>query len=169
MSDAASLPETLEGTIVHNSRTSHDNWPTVTRRGNYFAPQRALSDTRRGNYIAPQRALLDKIDTVQETIDSIKTALMQTYSPVSTNAGNNARAKLESTRFVLDKATINQQIIDFHVNVSVLESAMDYKLEPLELWTFVTSLVNQRRGLDFFQTNHVYAKRVQGASIFLVH
>jgi len=152
MSDAASLPETLEGTIVHNSRTSHDNWPTVTRRGNYFAPQRALSDTRRGNYIAPQRALLDKIDTVQETIDSIKTALMQTYSPVSTNAGNNARAKLESTRFVLDKATINQQIIDFHVNVSVLESAMDYKLEPLELWTFVTSSIKGAGWTSFRQT-----------------
>ena len=70
MSDAASLPETLEGTIVHNTRTRQDNWPT---------------DTRRGNYIAPQRALLDKIDTVQATIDSIKTALMQTCSPVSTN------------------------------------------------------------------------------------
>jgi hypothetical protein len=26
-------------------------------------------------------------------------ALMQTYSPVSTNAGNNAKAKLEATRF----------------------------------------------------------------------
>jgi hypothetical protein len=35
-------------------------------------------------------------------------ALMQTYSPVSTNAGNNAKAKLESTRFQQDKNTINQ-------------------------------------------------------------
>jgi hypothetical protein len=36
-------------------------------------------------------------------------ALMQTYSPVSTNAGNNAKAKLEVTRFKQDKSTINQQ------------------------------------------------------------
>jgi hypothetical protein len=34
-------------------------------------------------------------------------AFMQTYSPVSTNAGNNAKAKLESTRFQQDKNTIN--------------------------------------------------------------
>jgi hypothetical protein len=33
-------------------------------------------------------------------------ALMQTYSPVSTtNAGNNAKAKLETTRFKQDKNT----------------------------------------------------------------
>jgi hypothetical protein len=154
MSDAASLPETLEGTIVHNTRTRQDNWST---------------DTRRGNFTAPQRALLDKIDTVQTTIDSIKTALMQTYSPVSTNAGNNARAKLESTRFLLDKATINQQITDFHVNVSVLEAAMDYKLKPLELWAFVTSSIKGADWTCFFQADHVYAKGVQGASGFLVH
>jgi hypothetical protein len=73
-------------------------------------------------------------------------ALMQTYSPVSTNAGNNAKAKLESTRFLLDKATINQQITDFHVNVSVLEAARDHKLEPLELWAFVTSSI---KGADW--------------------
>jgi hypothetical protein len=37
---------------------------------------------------------------------------MQTYSPVSTNAGNNAKAKLESTRFRQDKNAINQQITE---------------------------------------------------------
>jgi hypothetical protein len=242
MSDAASLPETLEDTIVHNSRTRQDNWSTVTRRG---------------NFTAPHRALIDKIDTIQITIDFIKItggaftgkpylangrpcvtfrkflinfrsvvfrsianlpttinavelteavfyelrpgevndkeyvtefnqlvfdslintcdeealnivlryersddgqhemkkdgrralfALMQTYSPVSTNAGNNAKAKLESTRFLMDKTTINQQITDFHVNVSVLESARDHPLEPLELWAFVTSSI---KGADW--------------------
>jgi hypothetical protein len=57
-------------------------------------------------------------------------ALMQTYSPVSTNAGNNAKAKLESTRFQQDKNTINQQITDFYINVAVLEAARDKKLDP---------------------------------------
>ena len=57
MSDAASLPETLEGTIVHNTRTRQDNWPTITKRG---------------NLTAPHRVLLDKIDTIQTTIDFIK-------------------------------------------------------------------------------------------------
>ena len=43
-------------------------------------------------------------------------ALMQTYDPVSTNAGNNAKAKLEIFRFKQDKDTIQDQI----TNVSVL-------------------------------------------------
>jgi hypothetical protein len=57
MSDAASLPETLEGTIVHNTRTRQDNWPTITRQG---------------DFTAPHRVLIDKIDTIQATIDFIK-------------------------------------------------------------------------------------------------
>ena len=48
---------------------------------------------------------------------------MQTYSPVSTNAGNNAKAKLEAIRFRQDKSTINQQITDFYINVAILEAA----------------------------------------------
>jgi hypothetical protein len=35
-------------------------------------------------------------------------ALMQTYSPVSTNAGNNAKAKLEAIRFKLEKLEHDQ-------------------------------------------------------------
>jgi hypothetical protein len=68
-------------------------------------------------------------------------ALMQTYSPVSTNAGNNAKAKLEATRFKQDKSTINQQITDFYINVAILEAARDKKLETLELWAFITSSI----------------------------
>jgi len=56
-------------------------------------------------------------------------ALMQTYSPLSANAGNNAEAKLESTRFQQDKHTINQQITDFYINVAGFEAARDKKLE----------------------------------------
>ena len=76
-------------------------------------------------------------------------ALMQTYSPVSTNAGNNAKAKLESTRFQQDKNTINQQITDFYVNVAVLEAARDKKLETLELWAFITSAIKGKNWTSF--------------------
>jgi hypothetical protein len=44
---------------------------------------------------------------------------MQTFSAVSTNAGNNAKTKLEAIRFQQDKSTINQQITDFYINVAV--------------------------------------------------
>ena len=76
-------------------------------------------------------------------------ALMQTYSPVSTNAGNNAKAKLESTRFHQDKNTINQQITDFYINVAVLEAARDKKLETLELWAFITSAIKGKDWTSF--------------------
>jgi hypothetical protein len=76
-------------------------------------------------------------------------ALMQTYSPVSTNAGNNAKAKLESTRFQQDKNTINQQITDFYINVAVLEAARDKKLETLELWAFITSAIKGKNWTSF--------------------
>jgi hypothetical protein len=76
-------------------------------------------------------------------------ALMQTYSPVSTNAGNNAKAKLESTRFLQDKNTINQQITDFYINVAVLEAARDKKLETLELWAFITSAIKGKNWTSF--------------------
>jgi hypothetical protein len=96
-------------------------------------------------------------------------ALRQTYSPVSTNAGNNAKAKLEAPRFKQDKSTINQQITDFYMNVTVLEAARDKKLETLELWAFYHHLGNQRKGLDVFQAHDVNAEGVQGPPIFLVH
>jgi hypothetical protein len=76
-------------------------------------------------------------------------ALMQTYSPVSTNAGNNAKAKLEATRFQQDKNTINQQITDFYINVAVLEAARDKKLETLELWAFITSAIKGKNWTSF--------------------
>jgi hypothetical protein len=76
-------------------------------------------------------------------------ALMQTYSPVSTNAGNNAKAKLESTRFQQDKNAINQQITDFYINVAVLEAALDKKLETLELWAFITSAIKGKNWTSF--------------------
>jgi len=94
-------------------------------------------------------------------------ALMQTYSPVSTNAGNNAKAKLEATRFKQDKNTINQQITDFYINVAILEAARDKKLETLELWA-LHHIDHQREGLDVFQTNNVHAEGVQGPPVFLV-
>jgi hypothetical protein len=82
-------------------------------------------------------------------------ALMQTHSPVSTNAGNNAEAKVdlprEATRFQQDKSTINQQITDFYINVAVLEAARDKNLETLELWAFITSAIKLgKRELDVF-------------------
>jgi hypothetical protein len=76
-------------------------------------------------------------------------ALMQTYSPVSTNAGNNAEAKLESTRFQQDKNTIDQQITDFYINVAAFEAARDKKLETLELWAFITSAIKERNWKSF--------------------
>jgi hypothetical protein len=53
-------------------------------------------------------------------------ALMQTYSPVSTNAGNNAKAKLEATRFKQDKNMIYKQITNFYINVAILEAAREH-------------------------------------------
>jgi hypothetical protein len=75
---------------------------------------------------------------------------MQTYSPVSTNASNNAKAKLESTRFQQDKNTINQQITNFYINVAVLEAARNKKLETLELWAlFITSAIKGNNWTSF--------------------
>jgi hypothetical protein len=68
---------------------------------------------------------------------------------VSTNAGNNAKAKLESTRFQQDNNTINQQITDFYINVAVLEAARDKKLETLELWAFITSAIKGKNWTYF--------------------
>ena len=76
-------------------------------------------------------------------------ALMQTYLPVSTNAGNNAKSKLESIRFKQDKSTINQQITDFYINVAVLEAARDKTLETLELWAFITSAIKGKNWTSF--------------------
>jgi hypothetical protein len=74
---------------------------------------------------------------------------MQTYSPVSTNAGNNAKAKLEATLFKQDKDTINQQITDLYINVAILEAARDHKLETLELWAFITSAIKGKDWTSF--------------------
>jgi hypothetical protein len=76
---------------------------------------------------------------------------MQTYSPVSTNAANNAKSKLESTRFKQDKSTINQQITDFYINinVAVLEAARDKTLETLEMWAFITSAIKGNNWSSF--------------------
>ena len=96
-------------------------------------------------------------------------ALMQTYSPVSTNAGNNAKAKLESTRFQQDKNTINQQITDFYVNVAVLEAARDKKLETLELWAFITSAIKGKNWTSFRLTMSMQKEYKDHAPILLVH
>jgi hypothetical protein len=68
-------------------------------------------------------------------------ALMQTYTPVSTNAGNMVKSKLERLRFKLDKDTIQDQITEFHILIQKLEAARADKLEPNELWSFVTSTI----------------------------
>jgi hypothetical protein len=68
-------------------------------------------------------------------------ALMQTYEPVSTNAGNNAKTKLENFRFTLNKNTIQDQLTEFHILVQSLEASRALKLEPTELWAFVTSAI----------------------------
>jgi hypothetical protein len=68
-------------------------------------------------------------------------ALMQTYSPVSTNAGNVVKTKLERLRFKLDKDTIQDQITEFHILIQKLEAARADKLEPNEFWSFVTSTI----------------------------
>jgi hypothetical protein len=68
-------------------------------------------------------------------------ALMQTYAPVSTNAGNLAKQKLECFRFKQDKDTIQSEITEFHIMIQNLEAARAHKLEPLEHWSFVTSAI----------------------------
>jgi hypothetical protein len=68
-------------------------------------------------------------------------ALLQTYEPVSTNAGNNAKAKLENFRFKLDKNTIQDEITSFHDATQAFESARAKKLDPLEMWSYVTSAI----------------------------
>jgi len=44
MSDANSLPGTLDGTNVHNARTRQENWPTITTHGDFSAAHRVLFD-----------------------------------------------------------------------------------------------------------------------------
>jgi hypothetical protein len=68
-------------------------------------------------------------------------ALMQTYEPVSTNAGNNAKTKLENFRFTLDKTMVHTQITDFHILVQGLEASRAMKLQPNELWASVNSAI----------------------------
>ena len=97
-------------------------------------------------------------------------ALMQTYSPVSTNAGNNAKAKLEAIRFQQDsKSTINQQITDCHINVAVLEAARDKNLETLELWAFITSAIKGKNWTSFRLTMSMQEEYKEQSPIFLVH
>ena len=58
MSDANSLPETLDGANVQlTARTRQDNWPTSTTYGEFSSQHRVL---------------LDKVDTIQATIDFIR-------------------------------------------------------------------------------------------------
>jgi hypothetical protein len=58
MSDPNSLPETLDGENVQlTARTRQDNWPTSTTDG---------------ELLSPHRVLLDKVDTIQATIDFIR-------------------------------------------------------------------------------------------------
>jgi hypothetical protein len=68
-------------------------------------------------------------------------ALMQTYAPVSTNAGNLVKSKLEHLRFKQDKDTIQDQITEFYILIQKLEVARADKLESNELWSFVTSSI----------------------------
>ena len=96
-------------------------------------------------------------------------ALMQTYSPVSTNAGNNAKAKLESTRFQQDKNTVNQQITDFYINVAVLEAARDKKLETLELWAFITSAIKGKNWTSFRLTMSIQKEYKEHQSFWFIH
>jgi hypothetical protein len=59
MSDANSLPETLDGANVQlTARTRQDNGPTST--------------TGYGEFSSQHRVLLDKVDTIQATIDFIR-------------------------------------------------------------------------------------------------
>ncbi len=60
-------------------------------------------------------------------------ALMQTYAPVSTNAGKNVKLKLERLRFGQDKVLIHDQITEFHILIQSIEAARTAKLEPSEL------------------------------------
>ena len=68
-------------------------------------------------------------------------ALMQTYAPVSTNAGNNVKAKLERIRFTQDKALIQDQITEYYIMVQQYEVARSARLEITEAWAFVTSAI----------------------------
>jgi hypothetical protein len=86
-------------------------------------------------------------------------ALMQTYSPVSTNAGNNAEAKLVAIRFQQDKSTINQQITDFYINVAVLKAARDKKLETLELWAFIKNSASKGKKWTSFRLTRCPCRR----------
>lgn len=95
-------------------------------------------------------------------------ALMQTYQPVSTNAGNNAKLTLERTRFKQNKGTINQQITDFYINVAVLEAARDKKLETLETWAFITSAITGKDWSTFRLTMSMQKEYKDRQSFWLV-
>jgi hypothetical protein len=79
-------------------------------------------------------------------------ALIQTYAPRPTNAGNLAKAKLDRFRFKQNKDTIQDQITEFYILLQKLEVARADKLESNELWSFVTSSEHQRLKLGIFQT-----------------
>jgi hypothetical protein len=83
----------------------------------------------------------DVFQTVKKDGRRALFALMQTYAPVSTNAGNNAKEKLERVRFSQDKNTIQDQITELYVLVQQYEAARASRLEPAEMWSFVTSAV----------------------------
>jgi hypothetical protein len=74
---------------------------------------------------------------------------MQTYAPVSTNASNLVKAKLEQFRFKQNKDAIQDQITEFYILIQKLEVARADKLESNELWSFVTSSIKGSNWASF--------------------
>jgi hypothetical protein len=95
-------------------------------------------------------------------------ALLQTYEPVSTNAGNNAKMKLENFRFDMNKEVIQDQLTLFHVAIQTFESARAHKLDPLELWTYVVSSIRGRGWGPFRLVISMQAEFKQQKSFWLL-
>ena len=117
MSDA-NLPDSLDGPNMHNAQTRQHNWPTITTNS---------------QMTPAHRVLLDKVDSIQATIDFIRITggpfTGKTYRP-------DGRSCTSFTKFL-----INFRYVIFRA-IAGLPAAMDavslteaifYELRPREI------------------------------------
>ena len=104
---------------MHNTRTPRqDNWSTVTRRG---------------NFTAPHRALIDKIDTIQTTIDFIKIT-GGAFTGRSYLA--NGRPCVTFRKFLINfRSVVFRSIANLPTTINAVEltEAVFYELRPREV------------------------------------
>ena len=129
MSDANSLPETLDGANVQlTAQTRQDDWPT---------------NTTDGEFSSQHRVLLDKVDTIQATIDFIKITGGAFTGKLYLA---NGRACVSFTKFLINfRAVVFRAIagLPSTMNAASLTEAIFYELRPGDVNTTYVTEFNQ--------------------------